>query len=436
MRNWDRSNDFISNTINLQSSNAHALQRPLRLNRGIGLEIFKRLWVGFDRDIGLLTGSMFTRRIVMGFLQVVRAIYFALLGFSPVKIGLLLSVGTLVSAMNNLLFGYLCDRYGRKPFLILGCIMSSVRTGLFAVTTDFWLLALAQGIGAMGEGVGAGQPVVSGYITDKTGPDERPNVYSTMAITNSLATTIGLAFGGLPQYLESSMGFDVVYAHKLIWVACSVINLVSLVFLFPLQESHIMIVEGKPRKSMKIRNWGTILKFSLVRSTGGFGWSMINSLMTLYFFYRFNVGSDVLGPILAFARFMSMFTFFAVPRVVDWLGAINTLIVSRIASSVLTVGFALAGWYPLAVVLMVLLRLVVLFSMPIRQTFASGMVDPEETATAIGISNSARMGAQSIAPSLAGYMFEAVSLTLPLFTGAVLMALNGMLYWHYFRPRK
>lgn len=378
---------------------------------------------------------MFTRRIVMGFLQVVRAIYFALLGFSPVEIGLLLSVATLISAVNNILFGYLCDRYGRKPFLVLGCILSSVRTGLFAVTTDFWLLALAQGVGAMGEGVGAGQPVVSGYITDKTDPLDRPNVYSTMAITNSLAATIGLAFGGLPQYLESSMGFDVVGAHQLLWAACTVINLVSLVFLFPLRESHTRMVEGKPRKSMKIRNWSTILKFSLVRSTSGFGWSMIDSMMTLYFFYRFSVGSDVLGPVLALARFISMFTYLLVPRIVDWLGAINTLIVSRGISSVLTVGFALASWYPLALVLMVLTRLAVLFSMPIRQTFASGMVDPDETATAIGISNSARMGAQTIAPSLAGYMFEAVSLTLPFFTGAVLMALNGVLYWHYFRDK-
>lgn len=399
------------------------------------METFTRLRIGFDKDIYLLTGSMFTRRIVMGFLQVVRAIYFALLGFSPVKIGLLLSVGTLISAINNMLFGYLCDRYGRKPFLILGCIMSSVRFGLLAVTTDFWLLALAQGIGAMGEGVGAGQPVVSGYITDKTDPLERPNVYSTMAITSSLATTVGLAFGGLPQYIESNMGFNVVRSHQVLWVACTIINLLSLVFLFPLQESHTRLVNGKPRVSKKIKNWGTILKFSLVRSTSGFGWSMVNSMMTLYFFYRFNVGSDILGPVLAFARFLSMFMFLFVPQVVGRFGAIHTLIVSRIASSLLTVCFALTSWYPLAMVLMVLIRLVVLFTMPIRQTFASGMVDPEETATAIGISNSARMGAQTIAPSLAGYMFEVLSLTLPFFTGAVLMTLNGVLYWYYFRDR-
>jgi predicted MFS family arabinose efflux permease len=160
---------------------------------------------------------------------------------------------------------------------------------------------------------------------------------------------------------------------------------------------------------------------------------MINSLMTLYFFFRFDVGSDVLGPILALTRFICMFMYLVVPRVVDWLGAINTLILSRIASSVFVVGFALTGWYPLAIMLMVLMRLVVLFSMPIRQTFASGIVDPEETATAIGVSNSARMGLQTIGPSLAGYMFESISLTLPFFMGAVLMGLNGVLYWYYFR---
>lgn len=391
--------------------------------------------VGFDNDIKLLTGSMFTRRIVMGFLQVVRAIYFALLGFSPVQIGILLSVATFISAINNVVFGFLCDRYGRKPFLILGSVLSSIRTGLFAVTTDFWLLAVAQGVGAMGEGVGAGQPVVSGYITDKTGPLERSNVYSTMAITNSLATTIGLAFGGLPVYIESSMDLDVIKAHQFLWGVCTVINLISLFFLFPLNESRARNLREISFANNKVKNWSIILKFSLVRSTSGFGWSMINSLMTLYFFYRFNVGSEALGPILAFARFISMFTYLIIPRIVDSIGAINTLIISRITSSILTIAFALTDRYLIAIIFMVLMRLAVLFSMPIRQTFASSMVDPEETATAIGISNSARMGAQTVAPSLAGYMFETVSLTLPFFSGALLMALNGLLYWYFFREK-
>lgn len=396
------------------------------------METINRLRIGFDRDIGLLTGSMFTRRTVMGFIEVVRAIYFALLGFTPVEIGLLLSVGTLISALNNIIFGVLCDRYGRKPFLILGCIMASLRTLLFAVTTDFWLLALAQGVGAMGEGVGAGQPVVSGYITDKTSIIERSNVYSTLAITNALASSIGLALGGLPHFFEENWYLNIIQSHQLIWAACTIVNLTSLIFLIPLKESHVK-EKHKEAKVNGIKNWDTIIKFSIVRSTSGLGWSMINSLMTLYFFYKFNQGSDALGPILAFARFTSMFTYLFVPRVVDWLGAVNTLVWSRFLSSLLVVGLALAEWYPLAIVFLIFLRVVVMFSMPIRQTFASGIVDPSETASAIGISNSARMGTQTIAPSIAGYMFEAVSLSIPFYSGALLLLLNGILYWHYFR---
>jgi MFS family permease len=400
------------------------------------LETVKRLRVGFGRDMSLLTGSMFTRRIVMGFLQVVRAIYFALLGFSPVEIGLLLSIATFLSAIHHITFGYLCDRYGRKPFLILGTLFAAARTALFAVSTDFWMLALAQSLGAMGEGVGAGQPVVSGYITDKVDAGDRPNIYSTMAITNGIATTIGLSFGGLPILLENRFAYDVVSSHQLLWWICTAVNLVSLVFLFPLKEGDRVARDGSQDKGSGIKNWGVIAKFSLTRSTSGLGWGMIDSLMTLYFFQRFMVGTDILGPIYAFARFLSIFTYLVTPRVVERYGAIPTIVATRMMSAAVTVMFALSSWYPMAVSLMVLNRIIVLFTMPIRQTFASGMVSPAETATAIGISNSARMGVRTLAPTLAGYMFESISLTLPFFTGAVLMVINGGLFWAFFRPKE
>jgi MFS family permease len=399
------------------------------------LETVKRLRVGFDRDMTLITGSMFTRRIVMGFLGVVRAIYFALLGFSPVEIGLLLSIATFLSAIHHITFGYLCDRYGRKPFLILGTIFAAARTALFAVSTDFWMLALAQSLGAMGEGVGAGQPVVSGYITDKVDAENRPNIYSTMAITNSIASTIGLSLGGLPLFLENNYGYNVVSAHQVLWIACTVVNLLSLVYLFQLKEGERRTsVAGSKEKGPGIKNWGVIAKFSITRSTSGLGWGMVDSLMTLYFFQRFMVGSDILGPIYAFARFLSIFTYLVTPKVVERYGAIPTIVATRFLSAGVTVAFALSSWYPMAVLFMVVNRIIVLFTMPIRQTFASGMVSPEETATAIGISNSARMGVRTLAPTLAGYMFESVSLTLPFYTGAVLMAINGGLFWKFFKP--
>jgi MFS family permease len=391
---------------------------------------------GFDRDIRLLTSSMFTRRIVMGFLQVVRAIYFALLGYTAVEIGLLMSLATLVGAVHHISFGYLCDRYGRKPFLLLGTVFATLRMVIFALSTDFWILALGQGLGAMGEGAGAGQPVVSGYITDKTEATQRPGIYSGMAITNGLAASIGSAFGGLPVYLQNIYGFNFVEAHQLLWWACAMGSALSIVFLLPISEPRRRISRGdEAKKGGKVMNWGVILRFSLVRSTSGLGWGMAESLMTLYFFYRFGVGSDALGPIYSFSRFLSIFSYLLIPRVVARFGDINTIIGSRIAAAVLTSAFALIDTYPLAVAILIVNRIVVMFTMPIRQTFASRMVDPEETATAIGVSNFARMGVRSVAPTLAGYMFDAISLSMPFFTGAALMAANGVLYWMFFREK-
>lgn len=390
---------------------------------------------GFDRDIRLLTSSMFTRRIVMGFLQVVRAIYFALLGYTAVEIGLLLSLATLVSAVHHISFGYLCDRYGRKPFLLVGTVFATLRMVIFALSTDFWMLALGQGIGAMGEGAGAGQPVVSGYITDKTEATQRPDIYSAMAITNGLAASIGSALGGLPVYLQD-YGFNVVEAHQLLWWACAAGSALSLVFLLPMGEPRRRTREvDESKKGGKIKNWDVILRFSLVRSTSGLGWGMTESLMTLYIFYRFGVGSDALGPIYSLSRFISIFSYLLIPRMVGRFGDINTIIGSRIAAAVLTTAFALSNTYPVAMAVLVINRIIVMFTMPIRQTFASGMVDPEDTATAIGVSNFARMGVRSVAPTLAGYMFDAVSLSMPFFTGAALMAINGVLYWMFFRKK-
>jgi len=392
---------------------------------------------GFDRDLKLLLLSMASRRIAMGFLQIVRAIYFALLGFSPLAIGFLLSVGTAVSALHHISFGVLSDRYGRKPFLLLGGIFATSRLVIFASTRSFWLIALGQGLGAMGEGVGAGQPVVSGYISDKIGPKERVSVFSTLAITNAIATTIGYTIAGLPQLVRNLSELDLVSAHIPLFLIGGFFSAFSFILLLPIIETEKERVKGEKddKRIINIRSWDVIMKFSLVRSTSGLGWGLIQSLLTLYFFIRFAVGSDVLGPIFAVSRLISILTYQFIPFVVNKLGEIGTLTLSRLLSAVITVAFALTDWYPLAVALLILFRLLLMFTMPIRQSFAIGLVDSDETATAIGISNFARMGVRSAAPILAGYMFEVASLSTPFLLGAAFMALNGFLYYGLFRDR-
>jgi MFS family permease len=390
---------------------------------------------GFNRDLRLLTYSMAFRRVSMGFLQVVRAIYFSLLGYSPVQIGFLLSIATFVSALHSIVFGYLSDRFGRKVFFILGGIFASLRMVIFAMSSDFWFLALAQGIGALGEGAGAGQPVVSAYISDKSEVLDRPKIFSTLAVTNALAATVGSLLAGLPAIFQNTWSFDVVGAHAMLFWIGAVGSFISILFVLPLKDvkAEKEAVEGGG-KFLNVKDWGVIARFSLVRSTSGLGWGFIESLLPLYFFIKFGVAGEVLGPIYAVTRFLSVFSYGFIPAVVDRFGEIQALVGSRIITGILTIAFSMTPWYPVAVVLMISLRIAIMFTMPIRQTFATTIVDPDETATAIGISSFARMSLRSVAPTVAGYMFEAISLSLPFMIGAGFLAANGLLYKIFFQP--
>jgi DHA1 family multidrug resistance protein-like MFS transporter len=395
----------------------------------------------FDRDLRLLSYSMSVRRVTMGFTMLIRSIYFALLGFSPVQIGLLLSIGTFVSALHHISFGMLSDRFGRKPFIVMGGVFSLLRLVIFAISRDFWILALGQGIGAMGEGAGAGQPVVSGYIADKTSRQDRGQVFSTLAITNGLASTLGSLMAGLPLIFQNTMHMDEVTAHGMLFWLGAIISIPSLLLLLPLRDVQRQTGAGLEESADatsgdRDRNWGVIAKFSLVRSTSGVGWGFIQSLMSLYFFTQFGAGGEVLGPITSLARLLSVFTYTLAPAMVRRWGEVRPLIVTRVISAALAIALSLTPWYFPAILLLIALRVVIMSTMPIRQTLAAGIVDQRDTATAIGISNFARMGLRTVAPTVAGYMFEVISPSMPFASGAIFLVVNAFLYRAWFRPKK
>ena len=238
----------------------------------------QRLFLGdLIRDMKLILFSLAFRRIVMGFLQVVRAIYFSLIGFDPATIGILLSIPMFVGAARSILIGLFSDKYGRKPFLLAGCFFSSLRLAIYATYGDFWMMAFAQCLGALGEGGGAGQPAVSGFIADKTEAHERSEIFNTIAISNGVTATLGSLLAGLPAYVQSKLRLEEIEAYRISFWLMAVLNLISLLFVLPLKEEmaerETLRKNIWPEKSLRV-----IWRFSLVRSTGGLGFSFIDSL--------------------------------------------------------------------------------------------------------------------------------------------------------------
>lgn len=150
---------------------------------------------------------------------------------------------------------------------------------------------MAQSLGALGEG--AGQPAVSGFISDRTEAHERTKIFNTIALSNGIAATLGSLLAGLPAYFQLNLALEEIRAYRISFWAMAVLSLISLSLVFPLEEKR------KKQRILKRNLWpekslGVIWRFSLVRSTGGLGFSFIDSLMPLYFYLKFDVGSDVL----------------------------------------------------------------------------------------------------------------------------------------------
>jgi len=381
---------------------------------------------------------MATRRIALGFLFLVRSIYFGHLGFSYTEVGLLLSLATLVAAIRQIIFGMISDRFGRKLFILLGAIFTTVRFIVFALRSDFWSIAIGQVLGALGEGSGPGQPVVSGYISDKSEEPDRPNIFTALGITNSLTTSLGFALSGLPVFFENRFGLNMVSAHSWLWWIGAFFSSISIFFILPMEDKtkvdkEIKITESDPNDHfMGVTSWSDIFKFSLVRSTSGLGYGLVGSLLPLYFSDHYGVGSEILGPLYAISRLVTTFSYLLIPTIVMHLGEIRALMWTRLISAGLTLAFIFVDLYPVALVILFIYRIIIHFGMPIRQSFASSLVPSNEIATAVGVSNFFRMSLRTAAPTAAGYMFETISSNLPFLSGAFLVAVNAGFYFGFY----
>src|SRR5512143_415319 len=120
--------------------------------------------------------------------------YATRMGATGLAVGLILasfSIGQLVSAPS---WGRFSDRYGRRPAILLGLIVSVVAYLVFAFASSLSLLLLSRFV----QGIGAGTVgVLQAYVTDAMKEDDRAKSLGWLSAATSLGVVIGPAFCSL-----------------------------------------------------------------------------------------------------------------------------------------------------------------------------------------------------------------------------------------------
>lgn len=113
---------------------------------------------------------------------------------SPTLVTLLFSTFSFVAFLFSFFWGWVSDRWGRRPVLLMSLAGSVVSFAWLGFAEALWMLFAAR---AVGGAFGATVPVAQAYVADVTEPEQRAHGMGLIGAAFGLGFVLGPAIGGL-----------------------------------------------------------------------------------------------------------------------------------------------------------------------------------------------------------------------------------------------
>ena len=120
--------------------------------------------------------------------------YATRLGASAAMVGALVAAFSVAQLLSAPAWGWMSDRYGRRPAILVGLLVSAVAYVIFAFADSLWLLFLSRIIQGLGGGTIG---VVQAYVADISEQKDRAKALGWLSAVTSLGAVIGPAIGSL-----------------------------------------------------------------------------------------------------------------------------------------------------------------------------------------------------------------------------------------------
>ena len=147
--------------------------------------------------MGKLLVLMITAFVDMvGFAMVLPLIpfYAASMGATGFIVGLLISAFSVAQLVSAPSWGKVSDRFGRRPAVIVGLLISALAYVVFGLAETLWILLLSRVV----QGVGGGTVgVLQAYVADASKPEDRAKGLGWLSAATSAGAVVGPAFGSL-----------------------------------------------------------------------------------------------------------------------------------------------------------------------------------------------------------------------------------------------
>lgn len=373
-----------------------------------------------DRDARLVFIAKSTRTFCYGSLGVLFPVYLTELGLDARGLGFAVTLALLSSAALTVAVRRPAQRWGPRAALLGLAALIVLSALLFLIARSPWLVVAAAMLGNLAVGTGESGPFLA---------------LEQVAVTRSStreALTRALSLYNLTGYVASALGAALVtrLTGSPTWVFAlfligGIIQLAaySLMRPTPPVTAAARARQRTPSRAL-VRRIAAL--FALDSFAGGF---VIQSLVTYWFYTRFDVPLSTLGWIFFGTQILSGLSLLLAARLAPRLGLVNTMVFSHLISNVLLIALAFAPTLSVAVTLLLVRHLLSQMDLPTRQTFLMLAVEDQEREHAATLTNTTRTVAQSVSPAVTGWIMQTLSLSAPFLLGGGLKIVYDLLLY-------
>ncbi|HJY88051.1 MAG TPA: MFS transporter [Candidatus Acidoferrales bacterium] len=390
----------------------------------------------------------FLRSLSVGMTGVLLAIYLGTIGWNVERTGLLVTIGLAGSAAGTLATSLFAERLGRRRTLEVLGLLASLGTAALAATRRVELLyptAFLGMLNGLGRDRGAAYALEQAVLPETTGPERRTYLLAWYGLVLDAGLALGSLLAALPFFLRTRWGWSSLGSYQATWLVTAGFSLITVVLyrtLSPRVEfARERLSDGRHAErtmpeisSASKRRIAKLAALTGMDSLGG-GF-LTGALVSYWFFQRFGIGEQWLGPLFFGARVANAGSHLVAAWLARRIGLMNTMVFTHIPSSLLLMAVPFApsmGW---AMALFLARESLVEMDVPTRQSYILAVVRPEERAFASGMTTLTRNVAYAIAPVGAGYAMSAVALASPLYLGAGTKIAYDLLLYFSFRRIK
>jgi MFS family permease len=349
-----------------------------------------------------------------GFAIIVLPAYLSAIGFDAAEVGLVAAAALLGTAVFTLAVGFVAPRYDLRNLLIAGAALM-ICTGLaFAQATVIWIVIAVAFFGTINPStgdIGVLIPLEHAMLTYGVGDERRTHVFARYSLIGALSMAIGALAAATPDLLAAT-GLERIAAFKLMFYAYAVLGLSCAAIYVCLPHAH---AEERPAAAPLKESRSVVYKlaalFSLDAFAGGF---VVQSLLALWLFQKFDMSLGAASVFFFWTTVLSAFSYPLAARIAKRIGLVNTMVFTHIPSSLCLIVAALSSSLPVALGFLLVRSALSQMDVPTRSSYVMAVVTPPERPAAAGVTAVPRSLASSLSPALAGALFSASFLALPL----------------------